>query len=565
MPESLASQQRIVPGAPPPAPLSKTQKKKRKAKVKTGPENSPIDTNDIDHPESPIITTPDAPAIPLVENAPDAGDSQKDVLAPGQETPDLPDELKHSPVVELVSKRLKATTKKITRITVYAATDPEKLNDDQKRILKSLPTLEAVQKELIEVKKAVEVHEAELAHELIAKKLETEKAQRARISDAVAAAESTLVTRMMDVLDLLRLRSLHASGELVADQGEESTIHAIADALLGTDVEKKEAIIKDFLQGSDFDGIPYTRLSEIIAAGLVAPPRTPTPPPVEEIEEVQVEVEPEPTAEVTVTGIPETVYPKTGFSFVQESEIDDTQPVDDGEWIDAGASTAEQVLEEELANDHVEREVTPEPPIQERVAPVVEEPTTGASIDWATDETELPPITSIHESFGMTGPIPSAEVRTEPVPEATNGRPPRPHYRRPHHDEEGFTHSRGGRGRGGGRGFRGDRGGHRGFRGGERGGRGGFRGGEGGFRSGEGGYRSGEGGYRSGEGGHRGEEGGYRGGEGGFRGREGWLQRWRRWIQRQRGWIQKRRGRIQKRRGWLSRRREWWRSWRRRW
>lgn len=80
------------------------------------------------------------------------------------------------------------------------------MNDDQKRILKSLPTLEAVQKELMEVKKAVEVcpmiffgliidayvskvHEAELAHELIAKKLEAEKAQRARISDAVAASE----------------------------------------------------------------------------------------------------------------------------------------------------------------------------------------------------------------------------------------------------------------------------------------------------------------------------------------------------------------------------------------
>jgi len=31
------------------------------------------------------------------------------------------------------------------------------LNDDQKRILRSLPTLEAVQKELNEVKKAVEV------------------------------------------------------------------------------------------------------------------------------------------------------------------------------------------------------------------------------------------------------------------------------------------------------------------------------------------------------------------------------------------------------------------------
>lgn len=276
---------------------------------------------------------------------------------------------------------------------------------------------------------------------------------------------------------------------------------------------------------------PDTRLSEIVAAGLAAPPRSPTPPPAEEAEEaeeeeeVKVEVESsEPAADVIVTGIPETVYPKMGFSFVQESEIDDTQPADDSEWVDAGASTAEQALEEE---DHVEREATPEPRVQERVAPiVVEEPTTGASIDWATDETELPPITSIHESFGMAPP---AEVRTESAPEATNGRPPRQFHRRPHHDEEGFTHPRGGRGRG--RGFRGDRGGgHRGFRGGERGGgRGGFRGGEGGgFRSGEGGFRGGEGGFRSEGGGFRSGEGGYRGGEGGgyregggFRGGEG--------------------------------------------
>jgi hypothetical protein len=67
------------------------------------------------------------------------------------------------------------------------------------------------------------------------------------------------VTRMVDILDLLRVRSLHASGELVTlpwHQAEESAILTIADALLGADVEKKEAIIKDFLHGSDdFDGI----------------------------------------------------------------------------------------------------------------------------------------------------------------------------------------------------------------------------------------------------------------------------------------------------------------------
>ena len=93
-----------------------------------------------------------------------------------------------------------------SRISIYAATDPEKLNDDQKRTLKTLPTLEAVQKELGEVKKAVEVcnlisfistlfisplqvHESELVHELTAKRVEAEKADKARIASAVSAAE----------------------------------------------------------------------------------------------------------------------------------------------------------------------------------------------------------------------------------------------------------------------------------------------------------------------------------------------------------------------------------------
>lgn len=44
-----------------------------------------------------------------------------------------------------------------SRIASYAATDYEKLNDDQKRSLKTLSSLEAVYKELEEVKKSIEV------------------------------------------------------------------------------------------------------------------------------------------------------------------------------------------------------------------------------------------------------------------------------------------------------------------------------------------------------------------------------------------------------------------------
>ena len=107
MPEPVP--QRIVPGAPPPVPLSKTQKKKRKA-------NKPKDAAD-----SPIAAT-DAAAAAVLEKAPEPIELQEPTLAPETvpsieipSTP-LPEEeilLKPSPIVDLVHKRLKATSKKI--------------------------------------------------------------------------------------------------------------------------------------------------------------------------------------------------------------------------------------------------------------------------------------------------------------------------------------------------------------------------------------------------------------------------------------------------------------------
>ena len=163
--------QRIVPGAPPPTPLSKTQKKKRKAKAKSA---EPGDAPALSEATSaaPTEKTPELPETQEATLAPEViaqSDSQMSLL-PEEEVL-----LKPSPIVDLIHRRLKATTKKIvftlvffntfgsfflsfqSRISVYAATDSEKLNDDQKRTLKTLPTLEAVQKELGEVKKAVEV------------------------------------------------------------------------------------------------------------------------------------------------------------------------------------------------------------------------------------------------------------------------------------------------------------------------------------------------------------------------------------------------------------------------
>ena len=102
MPEPVP--QRIVPGAPPPAPLSKTQKKKRKAKA---PGDAPA--------------TIDSP-VTVSEKTPELTEVQESTLAPESLTRSeshataLPEEdvlLKPSPIVDLVHKRLKATTKKI--------------------------------------------------------------------------------------------------------------------------------------------------------------------------------------------------------------------------------------------------------------------------------------------------------------------------------------------------------------------------------------------------------------------------------------------------------------------
>lgn len=102
--------QRIVPGAPPPQPLSKSQKKKRKTNTK-GKLDGPA--------ESPVVETSDIQSATVSEKAPPQEDVKEGSVAPDlpteQEVPPAEEEfsLKPSPIVDLITKRLKATTKKI--------------------------------------------------------------------------------------------------------------------------------------------------------------------------------------------------------------------------------------------------------------------------------------------------------------------------------------------------------------------------------------------------------------------------------------------------------------------
>jgi len=253
---------RIVPGAPPPAPISKSQKKKRKT-VK--PQSS-------DHDGS--VNVPDTASAALIDHAPTSDDVNGGHVAPElttraeslEATTPVPGAPIYSPVVELISKRLKATTKKILRIQSYSTTPVDKLNDDQKRTLKTLPVLEGVQKELEEVKKAIEVHEAEIAHELAVKQIEAARVQEAKIQEALDNAHSAHHQKTADLLTFVRLQPLLATSHpVVANWGlhehEPPVIFSATEALLGDELEARDSVIAGLLSGEgDFQGTPCKRV-----------------------------------------------------------------------------------------------------------------------------------------------------------------------------------------------------------------------------------------------------------------------------------------------------------------
>ena len=106
---------RIVPGAPPPAPVSKSQKKKRKA----GGERKSADQPD-EH-----VAVPDTLTAALIDHAPPEADLQEGTVAPELITrqsslapvsPGGVDDAKLSHLVDMLNKRMKATNKKIVSI-----------------------------------------------------------------------------------------------------------------------------------------------------------------------------------------------------------------------------------------------------------------------------------------------------------------------------------------------------------------------------------------------------------------------------------------------------------------
>ena len=98
---------------------------------------------------------------------------------------------------------------------------------------------------------------------MAAKRVETERAEEARIAQAVSAAEvcfslydskiltriqiqAELVSKTADILSLLRVRGAGIPN-FITDDTERTAIYAATDALLGDDVERKHTVFNGFL------------------------------------------------------------------------------------------------------------------------------------------------------------------------------------------------------------------------------------------------------------------------------------------------------------------------------
>ncbi|KAF8577303.1 hypothetical protein K439DRAFT_1664273 [Ramaria rubella] len=455
--------QRIVPGAPPPPPLSKSQKKKRKSVIKPKVADAPSAES--------ILAISDSPMASSVEKAHEEPSIQKDVAGETSVAPPLdpiPEVVldkskKASPAVELLNKRIKVQTKKlsisasnhavsdlpvtrkgeremgiastprrkmwqISRIAVYSSKLPSELNEDQRKSVASLPFIQGAVKELEETKKAVEVLETEEAKEREKQHAEEEKAMSDRIAQAVSDTTVSHEQRISEILSLLRLSSLLAASDpttftLTIDEKERHALYITAETLLGFECPKKAEVVSGLLHGhGDIDGVAYERLWEVVEAHRNPPvEREPTPIPEEPVQpeaEIHQPVAVEAvsvlvTATEPVSGASEAVVAAASsgsFHFMQESELEASSFEHGAEWVEKPEES--EVVETPapvLAGDALESLAAIDTGIPLGINGVthLEEPPLSAvsvALDWAADDGDgLPSINSLHAKFGTSG------------------------------------------------------------------------------------------------------------------------------------------------------------------
>ncbi|GAA6028441.1 hypothetical protein JCM8097_007030 [Rhodosporidiobolus ruineniae] len=202
---------------------------------------------------------------------------------------DLTVEDKKTSAVEVVTKRLRAATKKLQRIEGYEKQEAP-LNADQKRAVEGKPVLEAVIRELNELNIVLKAEEQE--EEARAKRVEVvqEKKQVKAIEAAVKASKADAQSHLVLLFQFLHLHQLFSPSEtsfappvlppvVAAATGQEAAavrmlFDQFADGpLLGGNNDATERLAK-VAEGSGEEvllGVTYARIQQLIH-GLTAPP-----------------------------------------------------------------------------------------------------------------------------------------------------------------------------------------------------------------------------------------------------------------------------------------------------
>ncbi|KAJ3480922.1 hypothetical protein NLJ89_g12251 [Agrocybe chaxingu] len=156
------------------------------------------------------------------------------------------------------------------------------------------------------------------------------KPKKARVTEAVSAAEAALISKTSDILHIFRLRSLLSTGALAVAEPEFTAIHAVTEALIAEDGEHKQAVLNGLLRGSG--ELNDTRLLAVTQEAL-NPPRAPTPPQEYVEEQTLTESTTEAEPDIPVAGLP-TGTMSSSFRFIQESEIETPSFEEGAEWVE---------------------------------------------------------------------------------------------------------------------------------------------------------------------------------------------------------------------------------------
>ncbi|KAG8924627.1 hypothetical protein FRC02_010299, partial [Tulasnella sp. 418] len=402
---------RYIPGAPPPSakPTKKKRAKAASAKAKSTDGDAKSDRE-----------IPDAHSAALIETAPTSEDIKEGLVAK-ELVAEAPEAQSKQPsiIVESLNKRIKNNSKRIARIAPNAEKDPATLNEDQKRNLALLPSLEAALKELEDIKKNIITIEAEQDEKLALQREEREQIHQNALKAAVDTAKTEVLSKFNTVLSFLSLSSALSSQSIPItiplDDIERSAIARAADLLLDAeDTSQRDVIVNGLIdEGSigEVDGVPYSRLRSITNT-FIRPPTPPAesfnqPPISSNVSDVGESAVP-PSFTGSIPG------PSSSFQFMQESDLEvpsgsltfgAVNAIDDSgvltavdSSLDTGAGDANANLAKEWVEVEKEQEQYPTDDVNTGASG------TGGAIDWAADDAEeLPSLDSIQAKFGTSG------------------------------------------------------------------------------------------------------------------------------------------------------------------